>query len=71
MEAGELAASLGVKHHVLTLDWEGAVPTGQYKMQNAAREKRYEVLLEYCRTSSISNLMLGHHLDDQIGEFGD
>lgn len=67
VNAGELAASMGVKHHVLTVDWEGAMPTGQYKKQNAAREKRYKALLEYCRTYSISNLLLGHHLDDQIG----
>lgn len=67
VQAGELAASLGVRHHVLTVDWEGAVPT-QHKIQFAAREKRYEALLKYCRKATINNILFGHHLDDQIGE---
>ena len=68
VQAGELATSLGVRHHVLTVDWEGAVPA-QYKIQYAAREKRYEALLKYCRRTAINNIMFGHHLDDQIGEY--
>lgn len=65
--AGKLATSLGVKHRVLAVDWQGSVP-GRYRMQKKAREKRYGALLEYCQRSNLGHLMTAHHLDDQIGK---
>lgn len=63
----EMAADLGVTHHVLPIDWEGS-PPGRYKMQKRSREKRYLALLEHCNASSIAHLMTAHHIDDQIGK---
>lgn len=66
--AGKLAADLGVRHQVLTVDWEGPAP-GRYRLQGKAREKRYGALLQYCQHASLGYLMTAHHLDDQIGMF--
>jgi tRNA(Ile)-lysidine synthase len=50
-----------IDHHVLR--WTGAKPaTG---IQAAAREARYRLLADWCRTSGTLHLLLAHHLDDQ------
>jgi tRNA(Ile)-lysidine synthase len=53
--------ALGVEHHVLV--WTGGKPaTG---IQEAAREARYALLGDWCRTAGVLHLLLGHHLQDQ------
>ena len=66
VRAGELAAKIGVKHHILSVDWQGSVPI-RYKIQNAARTQRYDSMMEFCTKHSFPTLMTAHHLDDQIG----
>lgn len=61
----ELAASrargLGVAAVVLTR--RGERPGAG--LQAAAREARYELMLDWCRANGADALFLGHHLDDQ------
>ncbi len=55
------ALRLGLRH--LTLRWEGAKPdTG---IEEAAREARYRLLVDACRSESIADLLTAHHQDDQ------
>lgn len=69
-KTAELAVGMGAKHHMLTVDWEGNAPAWHYKYQTAAREKRYDAMLDYCQTASLGMLMTAHHRDDQIGIAG-
>ena len=59
---------LGLEHHILSLDWgkESGPPT-KGKVQVAARDKRYSALLGLCERLDIRDLMVAHHMDDQIG----
>ena len=73
-KTGDLVRSLGVEHHILTLDWEeekggggGGLPR-RGKLQVAAREKRYPALLQFCKKMDVRSLMMAHHMDDQNGE---
>jgi len=66
-KAGELAASLDVEHCILRVNWEGCVPS-RNAVQSPARDHRYRLLLDMCRGRGISTLMLGHHVNDQIGK---
>ncbi len=47
--------------------WEGKKPNN--KVQELAREKRYELMINYCHSNKISKLLTAHHLDDQIETF--
>ena len=66
-KAGELARNLDVDHRVLTVNWEGPPPS-RSAVQNPARNHRYKLLLDMCGEHSITTLMMGHHVDDQIGK---
>ncbi len=57
--------SLKINSQVLT--WKGKKPTSN--IQSLARSKRYELLFSKCKKLNISNLILGHHLDDLIENF--
>jgi len=47
----------------LVLNWEGEKPvTGR---QEAAREARYALMTRWCADNGVTDLLLGHHLDDQ------
>jgi len=51
-----------VMHHILT--WQhNAVAT---KVQEQARQARYDLMHTFCRDHHIPWLMTGHHLDDQL-----
>ena len=59
--AGEWAGRLGLSHHILT--WDGPKPeTG---LQARARQARYSLMAEWCRTHGAGLLLTGHTLDDQ------
>ena len=57
--------SLKINSHVLT--WKGKKPLNN--IQSLARSKRYELLFSKCKKLKISNLVLGHHIDDLIENF--
>ncbi len=55
------AARLGVAHRVLR--WRG--PRPEASPQAKAREARYALMVEACRSRGILHLVLAHHLEDQ------
>ncbi|MDC2997207.1 tRNA lysidine(34) synthetase TilS [Candidatus Pelagibacter sp.] len=57
--------SLKINSQVLT--WKGKKPVSN--IQSLARSKRYELLFFKCKNLKISNLVLGHHIDDLIENF--
>ena len=57
--------SLKINSQVLT--WKGKKPMSN--IQSLARSKRYELLFSKCKKFKISNLVLGHHIDDLIENF--
>ncbi|MDR2685780.1 MAG: tRNA lysidine(34) synthetase TilS [Rickettsiales bacterium] len=62
---GRVAKKLGLEHH--TLKWVGDKPdTG---VEEAAREARYNLMLDFCRANNIGILMTAHHADDNIETF--
>ena len=61
----DVLAKVGVAHDILV--WRGKKPTT--RLEEKAREKRYELLEEWCREKGISYLFLGHHAGDQAETF--
>ncbi len=55
----------GISHH--TLVWQGAKP--KTKVEEKAREKRYELLLDFCHRHKAAALFLAHHRQDQAETF--
>ena len=49
------------------LTWNGKKPLKN--IQSLARKKRYDLLISKCKKLNISNLTLGHHLDDLFENF--
>lgn len=72
-EAAEEAAQVGaavkdwprVCHAVLT--WEGKKPAS--RLQEAARDARYDLMEDYCRAHGLRYVFLAHHRDDQAETF--
>lgn len=58
-------ASHGITHH--TLNWAGKKPTT--RIEERAREARYELLTHFCATHGITHLCLAHHAQDQAETF--
>lgn len=54
-----------IQHHILT--WEGTKPTS--KIQNSAREARYDLLSQWCLKNNVLHLLTGHHATDQLETF--
>ena len=52
-------------HHILSWDHDGV----ESRLQEEARNARYDLMLEHCRAHGISKLFLGHHRDDQAETF--
>lgn len=67
MKTGLIVREIGAEHHVIPLEWPTRPDAG--KVQLAARQKRYEALLRFCREKKIQYLMTAHHLNDQLGTF--
>ena len=61
----KILKSLKINSQVLT--WKGNKPVSN--IQSLARSKRYELLFLKCKKLKISNLVLGHHIDDVIENF--
>ena len=49
------------------LNWNGKKPSSN--IQSLARKKRYDLLFSKCKSLKISNLIIGHHLDDLFENF--
>ncbi len=49
------------------INWNGKKPTNN--VQSIARKKRYDLLISKCKFFRISNLVIGHHLDDLFENF--
>lgn len=56
---------MGITHHILR--WEEAKPAAN--IQAEAREARYRLLIDWCKTHGILHLLLAHHQDDQAETF--
>lgn len=54
-----------VQHEILS--WQGAKP--KTHIEEKAREKRYELLLNFCKQKKASTLFLAHHQQDQAETF--
>ena len=55
----------GIKLEILS--WNGKKPSSN--IQSLARKKRYDLLFSKCKRLKISNLIIGHHLDDLFENF--
>jgi len=61
----EVLSKFGIKSQILT--WVGKKP--KKNIQSLARQKRYSLLFSECKKLKISNLILGHHIDDSYENF--
>ena len=55
-----------VQHHILTWHHDEK-PTA--RVQESARNARYDLMKDYMRDHNLSHLFLGHHMDDQAETF--
>ena len=60
-----LLSKWGVKHQ--TLLWQGVKP--KTRVEEKAREKRYDLMYQACQKNSIQYLFLAHHVEDQAETF--
>lgn len=61
-----LGSKLGMKHEILTVDWEGVPDPSQIpNLESAARTKRFQALGRACAAADIDTLLFAHHADDQ------
>ena len=60
--AEELKGMANIHHHVLTWEYDNK-PSA--RIQEKARQARYDLMTDYMRKEGISYLFLGHHMDDQ------
>ena len=49
------------------LNWVGKKPTSN--LQSISRDKRFKLLFKECKNYKISNILLGHHIDDLYENF--
>ncbi|MDY6407570.1 MAG: tRNA lysidine(34) synthetase TilS [Pseudomonadota bacterium] len=61
----DLAKSWGISH--TTLLWTGEKP--RTRVEEKARQKRYDLILKWCKKNGISHLFLAHHIGDQAETF--
>ncbi len=61
----ELLAEKNIRHE--TLVWHGPKP--KMNVEEKAREKRYELLIDFCKKEKASALFLAHHQQDQSETF--
>ena len=61
----KVLSNFGINAELLT--WNGKKPISN--IQSLARKKRYDLLFSKCKSLKISNLIIGHHLDDLFENF--
>lgn len=65
LDTQQILSSMNVNSQILT--WEGKKPsTG---IEEKARKKRYELLLDFCKRNTIPYLFIAHHANDQLETF--
>jgi tRNA(Ile)-lysidine synthase len=65
-QVGRLASALGLSHAILT--WEHEEFSGA-RLQERAREARYDLMAAYCHAHAIPAIVTAHTLDDQAETF--
>lgn len=65
-ELGKILKNFQIEHQILTADFK-AKPLSD--IENKMRQKRYELLYEFCQTNKINSLFLGHQQDDLAENF--
>ena len=61
----KILGDFGIKAELLS--WNGKKP--QSNIQSLARKKRYNLIFSRCKSLKISNLIIGHHVDDLFENF--
>ncbi len=61
----KILGNFGIKAELLY--WKGKKPLSN--IQSLARKKRYDLLFSKCKNLKISNLIIGHHVDDLFENF--
>ncbi len=64
-QVGRWLAARGIEHHVL--NWIGPKP--RTRIQEKARDARYGLLTDWCRSNGVRDLALAHQLEDQAETF--
>lgn len=54
-----------IEHHILV--WKGEKPKNN--VENIAREARYKLIFDFCKSNDVNVILLGHHLQDQAENF--
>jgi tRNA(Ile)-lysidine synthase len=57
-----LCEKLGVRHEILTIEWDKKPTTG---LQERARARRYKALADWAKARKIEVLAVAHHAEDQ------
>ncbi|MEG3618477.1 tRNA lysidine(34) synthetase TilS [Magnetovibrio sp. PR-2] len=52
----------GIEHHILTLKWDQKPAA---RLQERARQMRYDALTQWCRSHETDQVLVAHHLEDQ------
>jgi tRNA(Ile)-lysidine synthase len=60
-QVADWVSALGIEHHILR--WTGAKPAT--RLQQAAREARYQLLRSWCGVRGVLHLLVAHTLEDQ------
>lgn len=63
------AGALGLTPHTLRVDWGPAGVPRPGGIMRAARQARYELLMQGCERLGASHLLVAHHADDQAETF--
>lgn len=65
LEVSNWLKKLNIRHEII--NWIGKKPTSN--IQDRAREARYNLINEWCRSKEINHLFVAHHKDDQAETF--
>ncbi len=65
--ADQLSCLSNVTHHILKWDHDGCAP--YVRIQELARNARYDLMASYMSEHKITYLFLGHHMNDQAETF--
>ncbi len=61
---GKICARLGIEHTILT--WNHPTLTDKGKLENLAREARYQLLVQFCEKEKVHFVATGHNWNDQL-----
>ncbi len=67
-QARDLAAELGLEHHVIFRTYSSEVSIRQFVRE--VRKDNYVAVLDECKKRNIETLLLGHNMEDLLGKLG-